>query len=134
MAARDRGGRALRLRRAVAGLPVLAQGGRDRLRRVGSRRHAPVSPNCAARSTEPAIPLLAAPALAPSFRRLLDEYTDHYLRVYSAIAGASGRPVVVDSSKHASLAFCLRWRTEWTCGWFMSCGTAAPSHFPGPGG
>jgi hypothetical protein len=58
------------------------------------------------------IPLLAAPALAPSFRRLLDEYTDHYLRVYSAIAGASGRPVVVDSSKHASLAFCLRWRTE----------------------
>jgi hypothetical protein len=58
------------------------------------------------------LPLLAAPALYPSFRRGLDEYTSYYLRLYSAIADASGSPVVVDSSKQASLAFCLRWRAE----------------------
>jgi hypothetical protein len=58
------------------------------------------------------IPLLAAPTLYPSFRRGLDEYIDYYLRIYAAIAKVSGRPVVVDSSKHASLAFCLRWRAE----------------------
>ena len=58
------------------------------------------------------IPLLAAPALYPSFRRSLDEYTGYYLRLYPAIADASGCPVVVDSSKQASLAFCLRWRAE----------------------
>ena len=58
------------------------------------------------------IPLLAAPALYPSLRRGLDEYMSYYLRVYSAIAEASGCPTLVDSSKHASLAFCLRWRAE----------------------
>jgi len=58
------------------------------------------------------IPLLAAPALYPSFRRGVDEYTDYYARIYAAIADASGCPVVVDSSKHASLAFCLRRRAE----------------------
>jgi hypothetical protein len=56
------------------------------------------------------IPLLAAPVLHPSMRRGLDEYVSYYLRVYSAIAEVSGCPTVVDSSKHASLAFCLRWQ------------------------
>ncbi len=58
------------------------------------------------------IPLLAAPVLPPSLRRGLGEYVGYYLRIYSAIASVSGCPVVVDSSKHASLAFCLRWRAE----------------------
>jgi hypothetical protein len=55
------------------------------------------------------IPLLAAPALHSAIRRDLAEYLGYYARVYSAIAEVSGCPVVVDSSKHASLAFCLRW-------------------------
>jgi hypothetical protein len=58
------------------------------------------------------IPLLAAPVLPSSLRRGLGEYVGYYLRIYSAIASVSGCPVVVDSSKHASLAFCLRWRAE----------------------
>jgi hypothetical protein len=55
------------------------------------------------------IPLLAVPALHSAIRRDLAEYLGYYARVYSAIAEVSGCPVVVDSSKHASLAFCLRW-------------------------
>jgi Sulfotransferase family len=55
------------------------------------------------------IPLLAAPVLRPRVRRDLDEYLGYYTRVYSAITEVSGCPMVVDSSKHASLAFCLRW-------------------------
>jgi hypothetical protein len=58
------------------------------------------------------IPLLAAPVLHPSMRRGLAEYVSHYLRVYSGIAAVSGCSTVVDSSKHASLAFCLRWHPE----------------------
>ncbi len=55
------------------------------------------------------IPLLAAPALQrPSFKQALDAYLSYYLRVYTAITEVSGCQAVVDSSKHASLAFCLR--------------------------
>ncbi len=57
------------------------------------------------------IPLLAGP-LPARMRRSLDEYTDYYVRVYRAIAEVSGRPAVIDSSKHASLAFCLSRRPE----------------------
>ncbi|MEV2274256.1 sulfotransferase [Nocardiopsis sp. NPDC049922] len=39
-----------------------------------------------------------------------DRYTDLYHRLYSAIALVSGAHVVVDASKHASLAACLRLR------------------------
>ena len=53
------------------------------------------------------VPLLAAPAMRPGFRRALDEYTSYYLRIYAAVAEASGCSFIVDSSKHASLAFCL---------------------------
>ncbi len=53
------------------------------------------------------VPQLAAPAMRPAFRRALDEYTSYYQRIYAAIAEASGCSFIVDSSKHASLAFCL---------------------------
>ena len=54
------------------------------------------------------IPLVAASALHPSIRATIDEYVSHYVHVYDAIARVSGCPTIVDSSKHASLAFCLR--------------------------
>lgn len=55
------------------------------------------------------IPLLAASALQkPSFQRALDSYLSYYVRVYAALTEVSGCRAVVDSSKHASLAFCLR--------------------------
>ncbi len=53
------------------------------------------------------VPLLAAPAMRKGFRQALDEYTSYYLRIYAAIAAASDCSFIVDSSKHASLAFCL---------------------------
>jgi Sulfotransferase domain len=53
------------------------------------------------------VPLLAAPVLPTAIRRRLAEYVGYYVRVYSAIADVSGCSTVVDSSKHASLAFCL---------------------------
>lgn len=54
------------------------------------------------------IPLLAAPNLMPpAFRRALEDYLSYYLRVYAAIRQASHCGTVIDSSKHASLAFCL---------------------------
>ena len=58
------------------------------------------------------IPLLAAPRLQPSVRRAVTEYTGYYARVYAAVAEVSGCPAVVDSSKHVSLAFCLRWHPQ----------------------
>lgn len=54
------------------------------------------------------IPWLALPSAGPGSRPDLDEYTNYYLRAYRGIRAVSGSPVVVDSSKHASLAFCLR--------------------------
>ena len=55
------------------------------------------------------VPRLGLPGLRPSVRRDLTEYLDLYERVYAAAAEVSGARVVVDSSKHASLAYCLRW-------------------------
>ncbi len=54
------------------------------------------------------IPWLVAPDLRPRFRRLLDEYLEYVHRVYAAVGSVSGCRVVVDSSKNASFAFCLR--------------------------
>jgi hypothetical protein len=54
------------------------------------------------------IPALARRRLRPPARRRLAEYTSYYARVYAAVAQVSGCDLVVDSSKHASLAFCLR--------------------------
>jgi hypothetical protein len=42
------------------------------------------------------------------FRRQLREYVALYDAIYRAVAEVSGARLVVDSSKHASLAFCLR--------------------------
>ena len=53
------------------------------------------------------IPLLATSEGPPAFRRALHEYLSVFLRLYSAVAEASGCRIVVDSSKLASLAFCL---------------------------
>lgn len=54
------------------------------------------------------IPLLAAPALRPGVRGALDEYLSYYQRLYTAAGEVSDCHTIVDSSKHASLAFCLR--------------------------
>ena len=54
------------------------------------------------------LPLLACPPLRRRLQPALDEYVAYYRRTYAAIAQVSGSPVVIDSSKHASLAFCLR--------------------------
>jgi hypothetical protein len=54
------------------------------------------------------IPLLARRDLSALRRRELDEYTSYYTRLYAAIAQVSGCELVVDSSKHPSLAHCLR--------------------------
>ena len=54
------------------------------------------------------LPQLASPALRGRLQPALDEYVRYYQRLYAAIGQVSGAPVVIDSSKHASLAFCLR--------------------------
>jgi len=48
----------------------------------------------------------------PGFASELSQYSGFYLRVYRAIADVSGCDALVDSSKHASLAFCLSTRQE----------------------
>jgi len=58
------------------------------------------------------IPALARRNLRPDLRRGLDEYTSYYARLYAAITKVSGCQLVVDSSKHPSLAHCLRWQAE----------------------
>ena len=54
------------------------------------------------------VPLLALPRLSRRRRAELDEYVATFTRLYRAISAVSGRPVVIDSSKHSSLASCLR--------------------------
>ena len=50
------------------------------------------------------IPRLALGRSLPGVR----EYAEHYARVYRAAAAVSGAGIVVDSSKHGALAYCLR--------------------------
>jgi hypothetical protein len=48
------------------------------------------------------------PALATGGRTaLVGEYVDYYRRLYAAAAATAGAQVVVDSSKHSALAWCL---------------------------
>jgi hypothetical protein len=54
------------------------------------------------------VPLLALPRLLGRRRAEHAEYVEAYVRLYRAISEVSGCPVVIDSSKHSSLAFCLR--------------------------
>jgi Sulfotransferase family len=58
------------------------------------------------------IPALARRHVRPGMRRLLTEYTSYYAQLYAAVAQVSGCDLVVDSSKHASLAYCLRWQPD----------------------
>lgn len=55
------------------------------------------------------VPALAGPALTADLRRRVADYDDVYRRLYEAARAVSGRTVLVDSSKHISLACCLRW-------------------------
>lgn len=58
------------------------------------------------------IPRLSQRNSRSGFASELAEYSGFYLRVYRAIADVSGCGALVDSSKHASLAFCLSRRQE----------------------
>jgi hypothetical protein len=58
------------------------------------------------------VPRLALPRLRADVRDDLTEYAALYARVYAAVRTVSGCDVVVDSSKHASLAFVLRWSPD----------------------
>jgi hypothetical protein len=58
------------------------------------------------------IPLLARRSLPARLQAAVTDYTGYYLSLYRAIAEVSGCETVVDSSKHASLAFCLARREE----------------------
>jgi hypothetical protein len=58
------------------------------------------------------IPALARRYVRPEMRRRLAEYTSYYARLYAAITQVSGCDLVVDSSKHPSLAHCLRWQPD----------------------
>jgi hypothetical protein len=55
------------------------------------------------------IPTLAVPRLARSRVGEIRTYADYYARVYRAAFDISGAEVIVDSSKHSALAYCLRW-------------------------
>lgn len=54
--------------------------------------------------------LLQGPAGEGALAARCARYTDFYHRLYAAVAEVSGARVIVDASKHASLAACLRWR------------------------
>jgi Sulfotransferase family len=58
------------------------------------------------------IPALAGRRPRPGLRPDLDEYTSYYARLYAAISKVSGCELIVDSSKHPSLAHCLRWQAD----------------------
>jgi hypothetical protein len=55
------------------------------------------------------IPRLAQSRVAAGHRELIEEYVGFYARVYAAAAEVGGAGVVIDSSKHSALAYCLRW-------------------------
>ena len=54
------------------------------------------------------VPLMVLPVRRPGYRRRLDRYSDLLERLYVGIREVSGRPLVVDASKHASAAFLVR--------------------------
>lgn len=58
------------------------------------------------------IPLLAGKRLNDDHFQLVKEYGSYFEKVYRAAATDTGARVVVDSSKHASLAYCLRWSPD----------------------
>lgn len=58
------------------------------------------------------IPKLGRSSLPATLRDDVLEYSGYYAKIYHAAAAVAGADVVVDSSKHSSLAFCLRWHPE----------------------
>jgi Sulfotransferase domain len=56
------------------------------------------------------VPQLLRSSPPPSLARRIAAYADLYHRLHAAIAEVSGCPVVVDASKHGSLAACLHHR------------------------
>lgn len=55
------------------------------------------------------VPRLAGRTVPAGLRAALGEYGALYARLYAAVLEVGGADVVVDSSKHVSLAYCLRW-------------------------
>lgn len=55
------------------------------------------------------IPELAGPRLRSSVARDVLTYARAYRALYEAVHDVTGCAAVIDSSKHASLAYCLRW-------------------------
>lgn len=53
------------------------------------------------------IPITALPLTTAATRDALVEYSSYYTAIYQAAATLTGAPVVVDSSKHTSLAYAL---------------------------
>lgn len=58
------------------------------------------------------IPRYALHQLPAQLRADLREYTSYYVRLYRAAQEVSGASVLIDSSKHASLAYCLSQQEE----------------------
>ncbi|GGK32712.1 sulfotransferase family protein [Pilimelia terevasa] len=58
------------------------------------------------------LPWLAARRLPRVRTATVARYTGLYQRIYAAAADVTGARLVVDSSKHASLAFALRWAAD----------------------
>jgi hypothetical protein len=54
------------------------------------------------------VPLMVLPALSRAYRARLERYLDLLEPLYEAVREVSGRPLVVDASKHASHAFLIR--------------------------
>ncbi len=55
------------------------------------------------------IPALAVSRLARPRVHDIRAYASYYTRVYRAAAEVTGASVIIDSSKHSALAYCLRW-------------------------
>ncbi|MGN6611753.1 MAG: sulfotransferase domain-containing protein [Angustibacter sp.] len=58
------------------------------------------------------VPALLAPRLRADRDERVQRYVGLYRAIYAAALATSGASVVVDSSKHVSLASCLRWSPE----------------------
>lgn len=58
------------------------------------------------------LPRLTGATLEESLGERVRRYAGLYARLYAGVRETSGASVVVDSSKHASLAGCLRWSPE----------------------
>ncbi|MGH3647195.1 MAG: sulfotransferase [Micromonosporaceae bacterium] len=58
------------------------------------------------------IPWLRGTRLTPDRYDAVRLYTSYYRRLYTAAAHVAGATTVIDSSKHPSLAYCLRWAPE----------------------